>query len=78
MTVPETSTLENFHRFIGEQLQMNAAVRMSPEQALALWRDQQETVQAIREGLADVDAGRTKPLEQFRREIEARHGIIRE
>jgi hypothetical protein len=29
---------------------------MSPEQALALWRERQETVQAIREGLADFEA----------------------
>lgn len=71
----ETSGLEKFHRFIGEQLQSDDAARMSPEQALALWRDRQETVQAIREGLADVEAGRTKPLDEFLADFQARNGI---
>jgi predicted transcriptional regulator len=76
MSASEAHTLEDFHRFIGEQLRSDAATRMSPEQALALWRERQETIQAIREGLADVDAGRTRPLDEFVADFEARHGSI--
>ncbi len=75
MSTSETHTLEDFHRFIGEQLQSDAATQMTPEQALALWRERQECVEAIQEGLADVEAGRTRPLDQFLADFEARHGI---
>jgi predicted transcriptional regulator len=75
MDTHETSVLEDFHQFIGEQLRSDEAAQMSPEQALALWRDRQETVQAIREGLADVEAGRTKPLDEFLADFQVRHEI---
>jgi hypothetical protein len=78
MDVHETSVLEDFHRFIGEQLQSDDAARMSPEQALALWRERQDTVQAIREGLSDVEAGRSKPLDEFLADFQNRHGIAGE
>jgi hypothetical protein len=38
---------------------------MSPEEALALWREEQETLASLREGLDDVAAGRTESLEEF-------------
>ena len=75
MELHETTVLENFHRFIGEQIQSDDAAKMSPEQALALWRERQETVQSIREGLADVEAGRTRPLDEFLADFQARHEI---
>jgi predicted transcriptional regulator len=75
MRQPEPNVLESFHRFIGQQLQTDAAMGMSPEQALAQWRERQETVAAIQEGLADVDAGRTKSLEEFDADFRKRHGI---
>ena len=75
MDAHETSVLEDFHRFIGEQLRSDETAQMSPEQALALWRERQETLVAIREGLADVKAGRIKPLDEFVADFEARHGI---
>jgi predicted transcriptional regulator len=78
MDAHETSVLEDFHRFIGEQLQSDEAAQMSPEQALAIWRERQETLEAIREGLADVEAGRTKPLDEFLADFQARHGITGE
>lgn len=34
-----------------------------------------ESVKAIEEGLADVDAGRTVPLDQVFRELDAKYGI---
>ena len=78
MNITEMSSLEGFHRFIGEQLRSHAAAEMSPEQALALWRERQESVQAIGEGLADIESGRSKPFDQFRQDFAARHGIVGE
>jgi hypothetical protein len=75
MSTSEAHTLEDFHRFIGEQLQSDAAAKMSPEQALALWRERQESIQAIQEGLADIEAGRTLPLDEFLADFEARHAV---
>ena len=34
-----------------------------------------ETLAAIREGLADIEAGRTKPAEQVSRELRQEHGL---
>jgi predicted transcriptional regulator len=74
----EPTMLKEFHKFIGEQLQSDATAHMSPEQALAAWRERQECVAAIQEGLADLEAGRTKPLDQFLADFEARHGLAGE
>jgi hypothetical protein len=35
----------------------------------------QASLAAVREGLADVEAGRTQPAEDFFREFDRRHGI---
>ncbi|SFJ70107.1 hypothetical protein [Planctomicrobium piriforme] len=75
MNRQEQTTLESFHRFLGKQLETEAAVDMSPEKALALWREEQETLAAIREGLEDIDAGRTIPLEEFDQNFRRKHGI---
>jgi PHD/YefM family antitoxin component YafN of YafNO toxin-antitoxin module len=39
--------------------------------------DERQALAGIRRGLADVEAGRVKPLEEFEREFRARHGIPR-
>lgn len=75
MHVPEESSLAGFHRFIGEQLHSDGGASLSPERALVMWRDRQETIEAIREGLDDLEARRTKPVEQFRREFADRHRL---
>lgn len=75
MPSPPTSTLESFHQFVGQQLASATSEPMSPEQALALWRQRQDDLAAIREGLADVKAGRTKSLEEFDRDFRLRHGL---
>jgi len=68
----QVDSLAEFHKFVGQQLQHAEAPLMSPEEALARWRDQQETLAAIREGLADIEAGRTRPVEVTLRELKAR------
>ena len=75
MSVHEASPLENFHRFVGEQLRASRSANISPEETLVLWRERQETIEAIREGLDDVEAGRGKPLDEFLRDFENRHRI---
>ena len=37
--------------------------------------DRLETIEGIKRGLADVEAGRTRPLAEFDAEMRARHGI---
>lgn len=53
-----------------------AAVVLDPEEYEFLReQDRRETIAAVNRGLADVEAGRTKPAEQVFREIEERFGI---
>ncbi len=77
MNPTEPNVLESFHQFLVKQLESDSAVLMSPEQALALWREEQESLAAIRDGMADVNADRTKPLEEFDRDFRQRHGLER-
>jgi predicted transcriptional regulator len=76
MSVREASSLENFHQFVGEQLRSSQAANLTPEEALALWREQQETIEALHEGMDDVESGRVKPLDDFIRDFESRHRIV--
>jgi PHD/YefM family antitoxin component YafN of YafNO toxin-antitoxin module len=39
--------------------------------------DEQQAVEGIRRGLADVEAGRVIPFEEFEKEFRARYGIPR-
>ncbi|MBL8814200.1 MAG: hypothetical protein JNM43_28790 [Planctomycetaceae bacterium] len=45
---------------------------MSPECVLREWRDMQETVQSVRRGIADADAGRIRTAESLLDELQAR------
>lgn len=65
------SLLESFHRFVGQLLAADTEAQMSPEQALAMWRERQDSLAAIREGLADIEAGRVRPAEDVLRELRA-------
>lgn len=67
----QPNALANFHHFVGQQPASEAAAQMSPELVLALWREREETLAAIRESLADVEAGRTYPAEEVLRELRA-------
>ncbi len=71
MSTSSPTLLESFHEFVGRQLASSAVEQMSPEEALARWREQEETIAAIREGLADVEAGRVRPVEDVIRELRA-------
>ena len=57
-------------RFASVQDVMAEAVRVLKSNL-----DQAGTIEAIRQGIADVDAGRTLSLEEFKDEVRRTHGI---
>jgi predicted transcriptional regulator len=69
--------LLEFYEFVGQQV-ADRNVEISPEQAVELWRHRRREIEAIREGLADVEAGRTRPIEEFIEEFRQRHQIPEE
>ena len=75
MAATEPTTLQSFHRFLSKQLESDSNLPLTPEEMLALWREEQEALDAIKEGLADVEAGRTKSLAEFERDIRAKFGF---
>jgi hypothetical protein len=70
MTTPFSADAEAFHQFLGAQLQVGGREK-SPEEILAQWRAEhpspdelRDSVAAIREVLADMEAGdRGRPLQ---------------
>ena len=80
MTTGLMAELEKFHKFIGEKLS-NGAADMTPEEALDEWRalhptaeELAESVAAIKEALADMEAGDTGiSLEEFDRQFREKH-----
>ena len=71
MPTPRISTLASFHPFVGQQLASDDTAQMSPELAVAIWREREETLAAVREGLADVEAGRTFSADDVIRQLRA-------
>ena len=69
MSNSSRTELECFQAYVAQLLELGCNV--SPESAVASWRDDLE---AIREGLADVDAGRVRPLDEVVNEIRREHG----
>jgi hypothetical protein len=77
-----SNDLAGFHQYIGERLKEGGDT-LSPEEALDIWRhehplpeDYEETVEALREALADMEAGDVGiPLEEFDAEFRARHNL---
>src|ERR1700722_15758314 len=74
--------LAEFHRFVAEKLAKGEA-NLSPEAALDQWReshptsdDLSEEVAAIKEALADMEAGdQGMPLAEFDQGFRASHGL---
>jgi len=73
--------LKSFHEFVGEQL-ANGGALLTPAEALELWEfqnpsedEEQETVEAIRRGLADVEAGRVVPAREALAELRRKHNL---
>lgn len=74
--------LESFRRFLEEQIESGNA-NLSPEESLQLWRAQRRerdgSVSAVKEALAEMEAGVAgKPLQQFTNEFRLRNKITRD
>ncbi len=66
--------LEDFHRFASEKVK-NGETELTIEELLRLWRmesDRLESVNAIKRGIAEVEAGRVHTLEDVDAEIRRR------
>jgi predicted transcriptional regulator len=81
MASDRANDLQAFKSFIDEKL-ANGGADLTLDEALARWEfensseeEREETRAAIRQGLADIDAGRVRPFEDFDREFRAKHGI---
>ncbi len=71
MSIETVSELQNFREYIDQRL-TSGSERVSPEDALRNWREHQQTMQSVRCGLADVEAGRTRPAVDVIEELRSR------
>jgi hypothetical protein len=77
-----SSELARFREFLGEKL-ANGGSHLSPEEVLEEWRaahplheEPGEDYEAVRQALADMQAGDTGiPFEDFDREFRAKHKL---
>ena len=82
MSTDANKELQSFHQFIVQQL-TGGNSSMSPEEALEAWRilnpspeQFREDVQAVREALADMEAGDTgTPADEYFMNFRKRHGL---
>ena len=81
MAVERINDLQAFKGYIDEKLS-NGGANLTLDEALSGWEienqtdaEREETVQAIRQGLSDVEAGRTRLFEAFDREFRENHGL---
>ena len=75
--------LDDFHRFAQQRLQNSDTESL--EELVDLWRiehpsaeEQAEIHEAIRQGLADIEAGRYRPASEVLDELRAKYGISRQ
>jgi predicted transcriptional regulator len=79
--MPFTSDqLDDFHHFA--QVRLRTEPAESLEELVDLWRlehptgeEQADTHEAIRQGLADIEAGRYRPVEVVMQEIRSKYGL---
>lgn len=71
MSIETVTELQNFRQYLDQRL-TDGSQELSPEEALRDWREHQQTIQSIRRGLADVEAGRTRPAVDVIEELRAR------
>lgn len=81
MATDRANDLQAFRSFIDQQLELGETFPTLDE-ALVRWEyentseeEREEAPAAIRRGLADLDAGRVRPFEEFDREFRAKHGM---
>lgn len=77
MSMQSPTDAESFYKFLGHTL-THGERETPPEALLRKWREQrehEETVEAVREGMADIEAGRFQTLEDFDRGFRAKNGL---
>jgi hypothetical protein len=81
MAIDRADDPRAFREFLDAQL-AGAGAGATLGELLGRWEfehrtgaEREETLAAIREGLADVEAGRTRPLEAFDREFRRTRGL---
>ena len=81
MAIERSNDLRAFRGFIDEQLASDGS-ELALDETLARWEYQNQneaeradTLRAIRQGLADIEAGRVQPLEDFDLEFRRKHGL---
>ena len=76
MTVTQQQ-LDDFHRFASEKL-ANGSAELTWDELFIWWRssrDRESVNAAIRQGLADIDAGRYQPADEAMEEIRQEFGF---
>jgi hypothetical protein len=81
MATDRANDLRAFKGFIEEKLSDGGA-DLTLDEALVHWEienqtdeEREDTLRAIGQGLSDVEAGRTRPFEEFDREFRSKHGL---
>ena len=81
MGIERINDVRAFRSFLDEKLS-DGAPSFTLDETLGLWEyenasdeQREETLVAIRQGLADVEAGPVRPFEDFDREFRQRHGL---
>jgi hypothetical protein len=82
MATERINDLQAVKGFIEENLS-NGGANLTVDEAIMNWEIEnqteevrEETFQAIQQGLADVDAGRLRSLEDFDRDFRKKHGLF--
>jgi hypothetical protein len=80
MPTDRYNDLPAFKEFVDGKLS-NGGANLTVDEVVALWEIEnhteeecEETLEAIRRGLSDLEAGRTRPIEDFLREMRAKIG----
>ena len=71
MSSPAKSELCSFRDYLDQWI-AGGEVELTPENALRDWREMQESLQSIRRGIADADAGRIRTADSLLDELQAR------
>ena len=77
MSMPSPTDAEAFYQFLGAPLS-HGERETPPERLLRKWREERELAEscaAIREGMADLEAGRVRSLEEFDQDFRQRNGL---
>ena len=68
--------IDEFHRFAVQRIQQNGEHELTMDDLLLEWdslTNHDDSNLAIREGIADVDAGRTRPANEFNQDLRSRY-----